>query len=80
MDIIESSHFEAVKKFLESHPAWELKVRSYVQNKNRYWEFKLSHKRYGEEVHTAMQFGSALKLLSRSLVTKPGVGNNGSNG
>ena len=68
MDVIESSHFEAIKNWIKDHPQYELKMRSYISNGSRHWELKLIHLvNKGEETFTALQFGTTLKLLSRSL-------------
>lgn len=78
MDVIESSHFETVKQWLQDHPRYELKVRSYVSNTNRFWEFKIQPSGVYiapspiEYCEVAMSFGSALKLISKRLSLTPG--------
>lgn len=66
-DIIESSHFEALKNWLQNNPRYELKVRSYTDHGSRLWEFKVVHPQLGGECHTALSFGRALQMMSTAL-------------
>lgn len=72
MDVIEASHFEVVKQWLQDNPGYELKVRSYVYDANRFWEFSIKHasphvKSPNECHQTALSFGNGLKGLSNLL-------------
>lgn len=69
MDVIESSHFEVVKNWLQENPGHVLKLEKI----HGLWVFRIYDARYQKFYADAFSFGAALKKLSNQLT---GVGNN----